>query len=153
MPWEIVIATLVVVALVLLPLVLLYARRRWLTGQGGLFDCAYRMRDDTPGAGWVLGVARYRGETLEWYRAFSLSFKPKVVLQRATTTYLSQRAPAGVEAIALFDESMIITLRDRVNEKIHIVSMARDEVLALMSWLESAPPGSHYLPGSSESPL
>ena len=32
------------------------------------------------------------------------------------------------------------------------LSMASDEALALMSWLESAPPGSHYLPGSADSP-
>ena len=36
MVWQFVATTLVVVAVVLLPFVLLYLRRRWLTGQGGL---------------------------------------------------------------------------------------------------------------------
>ena len=154
MPWEIVIATLIVIAVLLLPFVLLYLRRRWLTGQGGLFECAYRVRDDTPGAGWVLGVARYRGEKLEWFRSFSLSLSPKVELQRAGTTYLTQRIPTGVEAIALFDDSVVVTLRDRASMRVHTLSMGPDDVLGLMSWLESAPPGSHYVPGSSRgSPL
>lgn len=152
MPWEIVIATVIVIALLLLPFVLLYLRRRWLTGQGGLFDCAYRMRDDTPGAGWVLGVARYRGESLEWFRAFSLSFSPKLVLERTGSTFLTQRVPSGVEAIALFDDSVVITLKERASERVHTLSMAPDDVLGLMSWLESAPPGSNYLPGSGGSP-
>lgn len=152
MPWEIVITTVLVVAVVLLPFALLYLRRRWLTGQGGLFDCAYRVRDDAPGVGWVLGMARYRGEALEWFRAFSISVKPKVVLQRAGTAYVHQRSPEGIEAIALFEESRVVTLRDRMTGKVHSLSMGPDSVMALMSWLESAPPGSHYLPRSADSP-
>ncbi len=152
MPWEFVTATLVVVAVILLPFVLLYIRRRWLTGQGGLFDCAHRLRDETPGHGWALGLARYRGETLEWFRSFSLALKPKLVLQRAGTVYVHQRQPEGLEAIALFADSTIITVRDRVTGHLHTLAMSRDEVLALMSWLESAPPGSHYFPGSADSP-
>ena len=152
MPWEIVVTTIIVVFAVLLPLILLYLRRRWLTGQGGLFDCAYRARDDAPGAGWVLGMARYHGEALEWYRSFSISLLPKVVLQRASTAYVDQRSPEAVEAIALFDESVVVTLRDKVSGQGHTLSMAPESVMALMSWLESAPPGSHYLPGSASSP-
>ena len=152
MPWQIVFTTIVVVAVVLLPFVLLYARRRWLTGQGGLFDCAYRFRDDTPGAGWVLGMARYRGEALEWFRSFSLSLKPKMVFDRASTGYVHQRSPEGIEAIALFEESVIVTVRDKVSGRTHSLSMGRDSVMALMSWLESAPPGSHYLPRSADTP-
>lgn len=153
MPWQVVVVTLLCVAVVLAPFVLLYLRRRWLSSQGGLFDCAYRLREGSPGGGWVLGVARYRGETLEWFRSFSLSLRPKIVFQRAVTQYVHQRSPVGVEAIALFEESVIVTLRDRVSGITSSLSMDPDEVLALMSWLESAPPGSHYLPGSADSPL
>lgn len=152
MVWQFVATTLVVVAVVLLPFVLLYLRRRWLTGQGGLFDCAHRVRDDSPGAGWVLGMARFRGDHLEWFRSFSFGLKPQMVLQRATTTYLHRRSPEGIEAIALFDSSVIVTVKDRVTARVHTLAMASDEVLALMSWLESAPPGSHYLPSSADSP-
>lgn len=153
MPWDIVVLTLVCVVIAMLPFALLYLRRRWLTGQGGLFDCAYRLREDATGAGWVLGVARYRGENLEWFRSFSLSMRPKMVFPRALTSYVHQRSPVGLEAIALFEDSMIVTLRDRVSGRTSALSMAPEEVLALMSWLESAPPGSHYLPTSADSPL
>ncbi|MHA6511691.1 DUF2550 domain-containing protein [Tessaracoccus sp. Z1128] len=152
MVWQFAVTTLVVVGLLLLPFVLLYLRRRWLTGQGGLFDCARRVRDDAPGVGWVLGMARFRGESLEWFRSFSLGLSPHLVLQRASTTYLHQRSPEGIESIALFDNSLIVTVKDRVTGRVHTLAMASDEVLALMSWLESAPPGSHYIPSSADSP-
>ncbi|AQP44532.1 DUF2550 domain-containing protein [Tessaracoccus flavus] len=152
MPWQIAVTTVAVVAVVLLPFVLLYIRRRWLTGQGGLFDCAYRVRDDAPGVGWVLGMARYRGEDLEWFRAFSFSLKPKVTFQRASTGFIHQRHPEGIEAVALFEASMIVTVRDRLTRRVHSLAMAPESVMGLMSWLESAPPGSHYLPTSADTP-
>lgn len=152
MVWQFAMTTLIIVALMLLPFVLLYLRRRWLTGQGGLFDCAHRVRDDAPGVGWVLGMARFRGENLEWFRSFSFSLHPKLVLQRAGTAYLHQRRPEGIELIALFDNSVIVTVKDRSSSHVHTLAMASDEVLALMSWLESAPPGSHYFPASADSP-
>ena len=151
MPWDIVVLTLVCVFVAMLPFALLYLRRRWLTGQGGLFDCAYQV-DSDQGAAWVLGFARYRREQLEWFRAFSLSLRPRVVFQRVTTMYVHQRVPQGLEAIALFEGSVIVTLRERVTGTTCALSMASDEALALMSWLESAPPGSHYLPSSADSP-
>lgn len=150
--WELLFAALLVIALVVLPFALLYVRRRWLTGQGGLFDCAYLLSEKTPGSGWVLGMARYRGEYLQWFRAFSLSLRPKRIFPRVGTTYVHQRQPAGLEAIALFEESVVVTLRDATSGDTSSLSMSRDEVLALMSWLESAPPGSYYLPGSADSP-
>ena len=124
MPWGILLITLGVIVLLLAPFALLYLRRRWLTGQGGLFDCAYRLREDATGAGWVLGVARYRGENLEWFRSFSLSMRPKMVFPRALTSYVHQRSPVGLEAIALFEDSMIVTLRDRVSGRSSALSMA-----------------------------
>lgn len=143
----------VVVVVVCSPFIALYVRRRWLTGQGGLFDCAYRVSDTgVPGSGWVLGLARYRGDYLEWYRAFSLGLRPSVQFQRGVTTYEHQRPSSGLEAVVLFDESRVVTLRDRVRNREHSLAMDDDSVMALMSWLESAPPGSHYLPHSADTP-
>lgn len=152
MPWQIVIATIIVIVVVMLPFALLYLRRRWLTGQGGLFDCAYQLRD-VPGPGWVLGVARYRRDQLEWFRSFSMSLRARHIFPRSTTAYVHQRTPQGLEALALFEGSVIVTLQDRVSGTTSALSMAGGEALALMSWLESAPPGSlQYLPGSADSP-
>lgn len=142
-----------VIAILCMPFVGLYARRRWLTGHGGLFDCAYRTGDGVPGSGWVLGLARYRGEQLEWYRAFSLALRPSLQFPRGGTSFTHQRPSSGLEAVVLFDASRIVTLKDRVTLREHSLAMDPDAAMALMSWLESAPPGSHYLPHSADSPL
>ena len=57
--WNLLWVTLVVVALMALPVVLLYARRRWLAGQGGMFDCALRRSSHDPALRWYLGMGRY----------------------------------------------------------------------------------------------
>ena len=59
--------------LVLLYGVALIVRRRLLSRHGGTFELSYRVRPDTAGRGWLLGLGRYSGETLEWFRIFSLS--------------------------------------------------------------------------------
>lgn len=152
MPWQIIALTIIVIVVVMAPFALLYLRRRWLTGQGGLFDCAYQL-PDAAGPGWVLGVARYRGERLEWFRSFSMSLRPRHIFPRTTTAYVHQRIPQGLEALALFEGSVVVTLQNRISGTTSALSMASGEALALMSWLESAPPGSlQYLPGSADSP-
>lgn len=140
------------VCVCLLPFALLYARRRWLTRQGGLFDCAHRMRDAGPGVGWVLGFARYRDNRLDWYRAFSLALRPSRSFSRATTVWQRRRPATALEAVVLFDESHIVTISDRFTGHEHNLAMSLDNVMALMAWLESAPPGSHYPPRSAGSP-
>ena len=67
---------------VLLVLVLLYGvalvvRRRLLSRHGGTFELSYRVRSERAGRGWLLGLGRYSGESLEWFRIFSLSPRPK----------------------------------------------------------------------------
>ncbi|MDF1490113.1 DUF2550 domain-containing protein [Tessaracoccus caeni] len=143
MPWELT-AVLVVLACAFLPLVLLYARRRWLTGKGGLFDCAMLMREDLPGGGWALGMARYSNEDLEWYRSFSLSMRPKKRFRRGVTIYEKRRAPEGLEVFTLYENSNVVMVRDSLTGERSSIAMAQDSALGLMSWLESAPPGTRY---------
>lgn len=153
MGWQVVVVALVVVLLCMLPLVSLYMRRRWLTGQGGVFDCAYRREEGAPGSGWTLGLARYRGETLEWFRAFSFGLRPSLTFRRGVIVYNAQRPSNSVEAVVLFDESRVVTLRDRITCHEYSLAMSPESVMALMSWFEAAPPGSHYLPSGNETPL
>ena len=54
-------------------------RRRFLARNGGTFELSYRVRTDRPGRGWLLGIGRYSGQSLEWFRIFSLSPRPKRV--------------------------------------------------------------------------
>lgn len=150
-PQTIIVAVCVAV-LICLPFVLLYARRRWLTGQGGLFDCACRITQGPAASGWVLGLARYRGDELEWYRVFSLAIRPSWTLRRELTVYANQRSSDGLESVVLFDESRIVTLRDRSSGQERVLAMEPDAAMGLMSWLESAPPGTHFVPRSADSP-
>ncbi|WP_278256325.1 DUF2550 family protein [Nocardioides convexus] len=60
----------------------LIVRRRLLSRNGGTFELSHRYRTDRPERGWVLGLGRYSGETLEWFRVFSLSPRPKQAWRR-----------------------------------------------------------------------
>lgn len=153
MTWGVVGIVMFVTLLVAMPFIALYLRRRWLSSQGGLFDCAYRITEGVPGSGWVLGLARYRGDRLEWFRAFSLGLRPSVSLRRATTAYLHQRPANGMEQVVLFEDSHVILVRDRESRRELTLAMDGDTTMGLITWLESAPPGSHYIPASADSPL
>ena len=77
-----------VLLLVLVLGVALIVRRRWLSRHGGTFELSYRARVSQPGRGWLLGLGRYTGYRLEWFRIFSLSPRPKMVWQRSTLNYV-----------------------------------------------------------------
>jgi len=147
MDWLAVTELIAVVALVVvvLPLVWLVARRRWLARSGGLFDCSIRLNTTTPGAGWVLGVARYREDRLEWFRSFSLSLRPRLVFPRAETRAGGQRTPDQIESVLLLDDQRVLEL-DLSDGRGWEASMSTDALTGLLSWLEAAPPGQGYQP-------
>lgn len=134
---------LTLVLLLLVPLLFLGSRRRWLSREGGLFDCSVRLSTATPGAGWVLGVARYSGDNLEWFRAFSVSLRPRLIFPRSQLRAGIQREPDPIEAVVLYDDQRILSL-ELTDGRTWEVAMAVASLTGLLSWLESAPPGSHY---------
>ena len=122
----------------------LFVRRRWLSTRGGVVDCGLRKDNDRRGSAWTMGIARYEGEVFEWYRVFSVSFRPKVVFPRASTHITGRRQIDDLEALALFDDHDIISVTS-VNAKgqpgAYELSMTPASVTGLMSWLEASPPG------------
>ena len=84
-----------VLLLVLLYGLALVVRRRALSRHGGTFELSVRVRSGQAGRGWVLGLGRYDGERLEWFRIFSVAPRPKRVWHRAELAYESQRTPEG----------------------------------------------------------
>jgi hypothetical protein len=138
---EVVALTLVVVLLV--PVVLLGARRRWLSRQGGLFDCSLRLSTKRPGTGWVLGVARYSGDNLEWFRAFSVSLRPRVIFPRSQSKSGAQRDPDPIESVLLYDQQRIMRMELADGDSWEL-AMSVASLTGLLSWLESAPPGARY---------
>jgi hypothetical protein len=133
---------LVALVLVLLWLAWVFGRRRWLGRQGGTFDCSARLNTTVSGRGWVLGVARYSDDWLEWHRVFGLSVTPRLRFHRGNTAIVDQRTPTARETLALYEGQRIISLvgafaDDRPVE----IALGSQELTGLMSWFEGAPPG------------
>lgn len=128
-----------VVVLALLALGLLALRRRILTRRGGTFDCSLRLHEAAHGKGWVLGVARYAGDALEWYRVFSYSMRPRRALGRGRLQVLERRMPLGVEVFALTAGSVVVRCRE-ANDPVDL-AMSPESLTGFLSWVESAPPG------------
>jgi hypothetical protein len=129
---------------VLLLLVLLYglgliARRRWLSRHGGTFEFSVRVRSVRAGRGWVLGVGRYTGDNLEWFRIFSLAPRPRYRYRRSELEYVGRRDAEGVEAFSLYSGHIVVSCRTPAG--LLEVAMSPDALTGFLSWLEAAPPG------------
>lgn len=125
--------------LAVLLLLMLAARRRWLSRRGGTFECSLRLRTGTPGAGWVLGVGRYNGGRLEWFRFFSFAVRPRETFPRGQVRVVESREPDPVEAVSLTSDSRVLTLE--LGPQTRELAMSEDSLLGLLAWLEAAPPG------------
>ena len=141
-------AVVAVVVLVALAVFLLAVRRRWLARQGGAFECSARLRLANPDSapttkGWALGVARYNGEMLEWFRFFSYAFRPRFSFRRAEVRVVDHRDPDPIEAMALYQGQRVVTLAapQQVADTRWELAMDPESITGLLSWLESAPPG------------
>jgi len=138
---------------VLLVIVLLYGiglivRRRFIARHGGTFELSYRARTKRPGRGWLLGIGRYSGENLEWFRIFSLAPRPKMLWDRFDLEYAARRDPIGGEQLSLFSDSVIVscTTQDGIVE----FAMSPSSLMGFQAWLEAMPPGSRGVrPGDS----
>ena len=132
-----------VLLLVLLLGVALIVRRRWLSRHGGTFELSYRARASQPGRGWLLGLGRYTGDRLEWFRIFSLSPRPKMVWQRSTLNYVERRDPEGVEQLSLYPGHVVIRCETPAGDV--EMALGSSSLMGFQSWLEAAPPGAHHL--------
>jgi hypothetical protein len=129
-----------VVVIALLGLIMLALRRRFITRRGGTFDCSLRDgRVQQHGKGWVLGVGRYAGDVLEWYKVFSYSPRPRRVLDRHRLRVVDRREPSGIEAFSLLAGAVVVTCRDGSSDL--ELGMSPETATGFLSWLESAPPG------------
>ena len=135
----------VVGLLLLLALILgagLVVRRRLLSRHGGTFELSLRARSAPPGQGWVLGVGRYSGEALEWFRIFTLAPRPKRVWSRSRMTYDGRRAPEESELKMLYPGHVVIacTTPDGPIE----LALSPESLTGFQAWLESRTPGTDW---------
>jgi hypothetical protein len=125
---------------VVLSMVTLAARRWWLQRSGGTFDCSLRLeKDPSTEPSWVLGVARYTGDEIQWFRVFSFSPRPYRVFVRSELEVIDKREPLASEALGLYDGHVIVEVVE-IGRKVEF-AMGEDALTGFMAWLEAAPPG------------
>lgn len=132
---------------VLLLLVVLYGlalvvRRRVITRHGGTFELSHRVRPSGDGRGWVLGVGRYSGERLEWFRVFSLAPRPKRSWERVSLSYDGSREPLGAEQMSLYPDHVVIRCQGTDGEV--ELAMGTASLTGFQAWLEARPPGTDW---------
>jgi len=132
----------VALVVVLLYGIALIVRRRILARHGGTFELSHRARTDKAGRGWVLGLGRYTADTLEWFRIFSLSPRPKHVWSRADLAYTGQRNPGGVEQLSLYPDHVVIRCTSSTGEV--ELAISQEALMGFQAWLEAKPPGTDW---------
>lgn len=132
---------------VLLLLLVLYGfalvvRRRVISRHRGTFELSYRVRPHGDGRGWVLGLGRYSGERLEWFRVFSLAPRPKRSWARDALSYDGSRGALGAERMSLYPDHVVIWCQTRDGEV--ELAMSPASLTGFQSWLEARPPGTDW---------
>ncbi|MDQ1653644.1 MAG: hypothetical protein QOI35_2844 [Cryptosporangiaceae bacterium] len=129
-----------VLAAGILFLMALFARRLLIARGGGTIEVSVRLYRRQHGRGWALGLARFSGDKLLWYRMFSLAVRPRVVISRKDLHVLDRREPSGSERVALLAGSVILECQTASGP----IEVAMDSaaLTGFLSWLESAAPGS-----------
>ena len=131
------------VLLVVLYGILLVVRRRVLSRNGGTFELSHRLQPGAePGRGWLLGLGRYSGEHLEWFRIFTLAPRPKRAWHRAQLSYVGARDPEGLERTVLYPDHLVVDCRGPQGPV--ELAMSRDSLTGFQSWLEARPPGTDW---------
>ncbi|TYL45965.1 DUF2550 family protein [Nocardioides sp. BGMRC 2183] len=120
----------------------LIVRRRFLARDGGTFEMSHRIRVDRPGRGWALGLGRYSGEQLEWFRVFSLSPRPKARWARSDLTFDRQRPAEGDELTSLFPDHLVIVCKGPGGPV--EMAMSGSSLTGFQAWLEARPPGTDW---------
>jgi len=133
----------VVAGILLLLLVLLTLRRRFVQ-RGASFDASLRVTPKRFGQGWVLGVARYADDRLEWFRAFSLSLRPHRVFPRDELILGARRDPEYPETLAVMPDHLIMAFT--VGSEDLEFAMSAEAFTGFVAWRESSPPGRQLSP-------
>lgn len=130
---EIVLALVVLVALGALTFV--WARRRYISGDGRpVMLCALR---DDPSARWRLGLARLGAERFEWFSIVGPSLRPEVSWLRGEVRLGSPQPTA--EVIPGLAEPVAVS--GRAAGRTCEFAFVPAAYTAVRAWLESSPPG------------
>ena len=113
--------------------------RRLIIARSGAVELSVRLYRARLGRGWALGLARFAGDQLRWYRLFSFSPWPGRVLTRRELVVVGRRDPSEQETLALMTGSVVLECDD--GGKPVELAMSGSALTGFLSWLESAAPG------------
>ena len=131
---EIVIGTLLVVAVVVLATT--YLRRRFISKGQPLTLCGLRLRGSHR---WRLGLIRLGDNALEWYTLGGVSLRPKHRWQRQRLMLEAPKPLTVEESIPLLPDASSVACTDGVST--FVLALQGPDYTALRSWQEAAPPG------------
>lgn len=120
----------------------LVVRRRFIARHGGTFELSHRLSSDVAGRGWVLGLGRYSGEKLEWFRIFTLWPRPKAMWFREQLSYGDRRLPEGSELMSLYPDHVVIRCHSLDGDV--ELAMSESSLTGFQAWLEARPPGTDW---------
>lgn len=126
------------IALAALVVVLFILRRYLLTRTLGAFDCSLRMDRAHVAGGWMLGVARYETDRLDWFRVFAVSPRPGRTLARSRLVVLDSRKAKRGEGYSVVPGAVIVRLG--YGQSVLELAMSEPDYNGFAAWLESAPP-------------
>ena len=129
----------VVLLLAVLAVAVALLVRRMQLLRGGGVDVSLRRRAVRGGAGWHVGVGRYRGDELCWFRLTSLWPGPTVVVDRTLLEIVDRRVPTEAEVDAI--PAAGVVLRCRTPARTVELAMAPGVLTGFLAWLEATPPG------------
>lgn len=116
------------------------ATRRWLIARRGpTFDLSVTCQIGADAGGWIVGVGRYRGDELEFFRLFSLWPYPRYRFRRGTVEIVGRRDPSARESRRTH-HSFVVAQVETQNQ-VEQVALTPGALTALLAWLESSPPG------------
>jgi hypothetical protein len=132
------------IALVVLALALAFIpmRRHLIRRAGGAFDCAVRFGPLPPvgdASGWSFAVGRYRDLTVELYRVFSYSPRPRTSLARRGFDVVGRREAVAEETRTLLPGWSVLECSAE-GEPVEL-AMSPESMMAFLTWVEAAPPG------------
>lgn len=113
-----------------------YRRRRILIIRGAIAMSVHRGRGLR--GGWVLGVARYSDEYLEWFRMTSFRAGPSLRIGRRETTIEERAEATAADADWMPPEPIVLRLSTPGGPQ--LVAVSKSSMPGLLSWWESAPP-------------
>jgi len=122
--------------------VALVVRRFVVSRHGGTFELSHRLRPSRVARGWSLGLGRYSGDELEWFRIFTLSRRPKRRWNRSGLSFDARREPETKEQHVLYPGHVVILCQgpDGAVE----LAMSVASLTGFQAWLEARPPGTDW---------